>query len=119
MCEKTLMTRLLSDMSSLGLPVCEVDVIFRPYSKTYYGRYYPSVNEATKAKIAIYPYEIPGEFMEYNHIVKTGVHEFTHHLQYTSGFYVRRKGIMHNQQFWELYNYYIDRAYRFGILEKR
>ena len=30
--EEELMTQLLSDLCNVGLPVCEVDFVFRPYS---------------------------------------------------------------------------------------
>ena len=100
MSEEDLMTRLLCDLSSLGLPINEVDVEFRPYSKTYYGRYYPSVNkDVKKPRVVLYPYEENGEYMNYDTILENGVHEFIHHLQYTSGSFIRRKGVMHNEQF--------------------
>ena len=120
MSEEDLMTRFLCDLSSLGLPVNEVDVEFRPYSKTYYGRYYPSVKEdVKKPRVVIYPYEENGEYMNYDTILENGVHEFIHHLQYVSGSFIRRKGVMHNEQFWKLYNFYMNRAYRFGLIQKR
>lgn len=120
MCEEDLMTRFLSDMSSLGLPVYEVDVEFRPYSKTYYGRYYPSVDDRRiKPRVVLYPYEVNGDFMSYDLIIENGVHEFIHHLQYVSGSFVRRKGVMHNEQFWRLYNFYMKRAYKLGLVTKR
>lgn len=120
MSEEDLMTRFLCDLSNLGLPVNEVDVVFRPYSKTFYGRYYPSVNEdKKKPRVVIYPYEVNGEFMDYNIIIENGVHEFIHHLQYVSGSFIRRKGVMHDTNFWKLYNFYMKRAYKLGIAEKR
>lgn len=118
--EEDLMIRFLSDMSSVGLPVDEVEVVFRPYSKTYYGRYYPSVNEdKAKPRVALYPYENNGDFMSYDLIVSNGIHELIHHLQYASGSFVRKKGVMHNQHFWKLYNFYMKRAERLGLLQKR
>lgn len=120
MSEDDLMTRFLSDLSAIGLPVNEVEVVFRPYSKTYYGRYYPSVNEnVKKPRVVIYPYEVNNDLMDYNLILTNGVHEFIHHLQYTSGYFVRRKGVMHDPHFWKLYNFYMNRAYRLGLIEKR
>lgn len=112
--ENELKTVLLSNLSALGLPVNEVDLVFRPYSKTYFGRYYPA-NKGV-ARVALYPYEVNGEFMKYGTIVSTGIHELCHHLQYTDSSFVRRKGVMHNQNFWKLYNHYMIKAYRLGIL---
>lgn len=119
MSEEELMTQLLSDLCNVGLPVCEVDFVFRPYSKTFYGRYYPSYDESKKKpRVALYPYEKNGEYMDYSLIVQNGIHEMCHHVQYTSGFFVRRKGIMHDVQFKKLYNHYMIRAYRLGIIER-
>lgn len=118
--EDDLMTRFLSDLSSIGLPVYEVTVQFRPYSKTYYGRYYPTKDEKrSKPRVVLYPYEVNGDFMDYNLIIENGVHEFCHHIQYFSGSFIRRKGVMHNEQFWKLYNHYMKRAYKLGIAQKR
>ena len=72
MTEEELLARLLFDLSNLNLPVGEVDVSLRPFSKTYYGRYF--------------------------------------HVQYTSGSFSRVRGVMHDTQFWQLYNHYCKRA---------
>lgn len=113
MSQEELITRLLSDLSQLKLPTYEVDLYIRPFSKTYYGRYFPVYNDKeTKPKIYLYPYENSDNntFMEYDSLLQTVIHEFCHHLQYTSGSFVRNKGVMHNTQFWKLYNHYIKRA---------
>lgn len=120
MSEEYLMTRLLSDLASVGLPVNEVDMYFRPYSTTYYGRYFPVYDDRrVKPRIFIYPYEIDRSFMEYEVVFGNAVHEFCHHIQYTDRSFVRRKGVMHNVQFWQLYNHYMCRAYRYGVVERR
>lgn len=110
--QEELKVKLLSDLSKLNLPVDEVDLSLRPFSKTFYGRYFPVYNDKeTKPKIYIYPYaNCVGEFMSYDDVLRTAVHEFCHHIQYTSGSFVRNKGVMHNPQFWKLYNHYINRA---------
>lgn len=106
-------------MTSIGLPVDEVEVVFRPYSKTYYGRYYPSKNEdKARPRVVLYPYEVDGSFMSYCLILDNGIHEFIHHLQYVSGSFIRRKGVMHNQDFWKLYNFYKNRAAKLGLCEE-
>ncbi len=113
-----LITRLLSDLTRVKLPVEEVDLYIRPFSKTYYGRYFPVYNDNTlKPKIYIYPYEnTEGDFMDYDQILKTAVHEFCHHIQYTNASFVRNKGVMHDTQFWRLYNHYIERAERYNLI---
>lgn len=112
MTQEELRTKLLSDLSQIKLPISEVDLSLRPFSKTYYGRYFPVYDDKEiKPKIYIYPYENNrGEFMHYDLILETAIHEFCHHIQYASGSFVRMKGVMHNPQFWKLYNLYRDRA---------
>ena len=116
--QEELKDKLLSDLSELNLPIDEVNISLRPYSKTYYGRYFPVYNDnETKPKIYIYPYETPeGEFMSYDHILKTAIHECCHHIQYVSGSFVRNKGVMHNPQFWKLYNFYVNRAVNCNLI---
>lgn len=118
MSQEELNTRLLFDLSQLRLPVDEVDLFLRPFSKTYYGRYFPVYDEKrVRPKIYVYPYEnTQGEFMKYDTILETAIHEFCHHVQYTSGSFVRTKGVMHDTQFWKLYNHYIERAIKYELL---
>lgn len=113
-----LKTRLLSDLSHLNLPVDEVDLFIRPFSKTFYGRYFPVYNEEkVKPKIYIYPFEnSDGDLMSYDQILDTTIHEFCHHIQYTNSCFVRNKGVMHDTQFWKLYNHYIERAKRYQMI---
>lgn len=103
--------RLLSDLREINLPVDEVDVFLRPYSKTFYGRYFPVYDDKeVRPKIYIYPYaDESGNFLPYDKILETVIHEFCHHIQYVSGF-VRVKGVMHDAEFWRLYNYYTSKA---------
>lgn len=109
--------KLLSDLSQINLPVDEVDISLRPYSKTYYGRYYPVINEKrARPKIYIYPYENrKGDLLSYEQILKTAIHEFCHHIQYFSGTYVRKRGVMHDPQFWKLYLHYTCRAEKYKL----
>ena len=106
---RELQHRLLTDLHNLKLPIDEVDIFFRPYSKTYYGRYFPSYEEEVKPKIYIYPYNEDDSIMSYEQILGTTIHELCHHIQYTKGF-VRLKGVMHDTEFWKLYNFYTNRA---------
>lgn len=109
--------RLLQDLRSLRLPVDEVDVFFRPFSKTYYGRYFPAYSRH-RARIFVYPMSSPnGDLLSYNLVLDTAIHEFCHHIQYVDGL-VRVKGVMHNEQFWRLYNHYTSRAREIGLYER-
>lgn len=118
MSQEELRTRLLSDLSLLNLPVDEVDLYIRPYSKTYYGRYFPVYDDQQqKPKLYIYPYENQcGDLMSYEKILDTAIHELCHHKQYTDICFVRLKGVMHDSQFWKLYNHYIERAKRYQLM---
>lgn len=113
-----LKSQLLSDLSLLNFPIDEVDFHLRPYSSTYYGRYFPVYDEKRiRPKIYIYPYEnTKGDLMSYESVLETAIHEFCHHIQYTSGSFVRNKGVMHNPQFWKLYNHYTERAKRLNLI---
>lgn len=116
--QEELKTRLLFDLSQVNLPVDEVELSLRPFSKTYYGRYFPVYDDKeTKPKIYIYPFEnTNGDLMDYDVILQTAIHEFCHHVQYTSGSFVRSKGVMHDPQFWKLYNHYVERARKYQLI---
>ena len=118
MTQEELKDQLLTDLSKISLPIDEVDFYIRPFSKTYYGRYFPVYDEKRlRPKIYIYPYEnTNGDLMSYDHILDTAIHELCHHIQYTSGSFVRNRGVMHNTQFWKLYNHYIARAISYQIV---
>ena len=98
--------RLLKDMQSLGVPT---DFIFelKPYSKTYYGRYDPNSN-----KVTVYIYEDKSctQMMSYEDILLTSIHEAVHSIQWHDKSFVRRKGVMHDAEFYRLYNFYCDKA---------
>lgn len=118
MSQEELYSQLLCDLQQINLPIDEVDIYLRPFSKTYYGRYFPVHNDKEhKPKIYVYPYEnTKGDLMSYDSIITTAIHELCHHIQYTNGSFVRVKGVMHDPQFWKLYNHYVERATRYNII---
>lgn len=111
--------RLVSDLRSLKLPVEEVELFIRPFSKTFYGRYFPSHDSVEKPRIFIYPFTNKNneECYSYSHLLSTAIHEMIHHIQYTNSSFVRYKGVMHNTQFWQLYNHYMNRAIKLNKME--
>ena len=109
--------RLLTDLRSLELPIDEVEIFVRPFSKTYYGRYYPTCSDRLP-KIYVYPFESDGSVMPYETVLNIVIHEMCHHLQYRQG-YNRKFGVMHNTQFWKSYNFYIEHAKRLNLYEDR
>ena len=110
--EEELYHNLMCALKQLNMPLDEVTIKFRPYSKTYYGRYFPDSN-----RIFIYPYnDEDGNFMSFTSILCTTIHEMVHHIQHQDPNFKRQKGIMHDPKFWELYNHFLDRAVSKSIL---
>lgn len=101
---------LLNDLTKRGLDISTVDLIIKEFSSSYYGRYYPSVNSSVKPRIIIYPFKTKDlvEMYDYGDILNTVIHEFCHHLQYMNPNFVRKRGIMHDTEFWNLYNNYTE-----------
>lgn len=118
--KQTLYKRLDSHLRELGLPVDEVDLLIRPYSSTYYGNYYPSLDPEVKPRIFIYPYSNKKgtALYPYSQILSTTIHEWIHHLQYRDPNFVRIKGVMHNPEFWRLYHQYMKQAYEKNLIAK-
>ena len=115
--KEELWRKLILDIRDLGLPINDVDLCIRPYSKIYYGNYYPQYDSDIKPRVYVYPCKNrKGELYDYDFILDTVIHEMVHHVQHTSPDFVRLKGVMHNQEFWQLYNRYIYRAKIIGVI---
>lgn len=118
MSEEELYHKLMCDLNLLQLPINEVEIVFRPYSVTYYGRYFPKQRSVQTPKMYLYPYDNErGDFMSYDKLLETSIHEFVHHLQYSDPNFKRIEGIMHNTNFWKLYNHYIKIAEKYEMME--
>ena len=50
-----LRTRLEADLYAVGLTIKDIDLIFRPFSSSFYGRYFFS--RERKPKIHLYPFK--------------------------------------------------------------
>lgn len=111
--------RLEEDLKALNLPVEEFDLVIRPYSKCFYGRYFPAY-EDKRAEIRIYPYRTKNmKFMfSYSTVLYHTIHEVCHHLQYANPNYVRVKGVMHDPEFYRLLNRYEKKAIEMGLIIK-
>ena len=98
--------RLIRDMKAVGIPT-DFTLELKPYSKTYFGRYDPNSN-----KVTVYVYEDKSctRMMSYEEILLTSIHEAVHSIQWNDKSFVRRKGVMHNAEFYRLYNSYSDKA---------
>lgn len=115
-CER-LEYRLKNDLKRIAMPVNEVDIDIKEYSKTFWGRYFPS---SVNPKMVLYVYQQKNcrEMYPYSVLLVNAIHEMVHHIQYSDPCYIRKKGIMHDSQFWKLFNHYVGRAYILGIIDK-
>lgn len=93
--------KLLSDLRALGIDVRGFELVLKPFSKSYYGRYVPR-----SKKIFLYAYEDSETttMYRYSNLFKTLLHEVVHHIQWSDPDYVRIKGVMHNEEFYKIYN---------------
>lgn len=98
--------RLKHDLRNIGIKE-DFELELKPYSKTFYGRYDPNRNTVT-----LYVYEDSSctRFIPYKELFLTLVHEAVHCIQWHDKSFVRVKGVMHNEEFHRLYNYYKLRA---------
>lgn len=98
--------RLLSDIELLGIEL-DFDLIVKPYSKTFYGRYDPNTR-----RVFLYAYKGPKciTLYPYKDLFYTTLHEVVHHLQWSDPNFVRVRGVMHDPQFYRMYNRYKAKA---------
>lgn len=106
--------RLLRDLRKIGINV-SFELELRQYSKTYYGRYNPNSN-----KVILYIYEDVHctKLLKYEGLLITLIHEAVHCLQWSDKSFVRRKGVMHDPEFYRLFNSYSDKAKSLMLLQE-
>ena len=106
--------RLLTDLRRVGI-ADKFELNLRPYSKTYYGRYDPNQN-----RITLYVFEDKEctKLMKYKDLLLTLVHEAVHCIQWNDPTFIRRKGVMHDAEFYRLYNSYSDRVKSLLLLQE-
>lgn len=69
------------------------------HSKCYWGRYYPN-----RKLIRLYEFDVNGQPYDAEVLIREGLHELSHHIQYYHlPFWERKKGVMHDEEFWKLY----------------
>lgn len=108
--------KILSDLKLLGISPHELkyNIDFKHYSKRYYGRYIRKNQEGEYiSRVFVYLFKNPEktELYAYQDLLSTTVHEVCHHIQYEDPDFVRKKGVMHDKQFWDLYNSYMNRYF--------
>lgn len=95
---------ILEDLNRVGLKT-DFRLEIRGYSKRYEGRYDPNTET-----VVIYANNERNELIDYEHILDIAIHEATHHFQWKHDpNFIRVKGVMHNQEFYELYEMYHNR----------
>lgn len=118
--KKELGIRIRDDLMKLDIPVDEFDIEIRKYSSSYYGNYYPKgYRNRKKALIRIYPYKSrEGVLYPYEEILFHAIHESCHHMQYRDKNYVRKRGIMHNAEFYRLMQKYCEKAKALSLIKE-
>lgn len=101
--------RIIEDLRKIGIDEekFKFKLQLKSYSKTYYGRYSPKTKTIT-----LYLYQDPTGIVpvDYRSLFLTAIHEATHCIQWSDKSFVRKKGIMHNQEFYRLFRFYKEKA---------
>lgn len=75
------------------------------HSANYWGMYFPARKLIRLYALDEYGNQYPDEIL-----IKEGLHELTHHIQYNHiPFWTRKRGVMHDEMFWDIYR---------GMMEK-
>lgn len=98
--------RLLNDLQKIGI-TDSFSLELRPYSKTYFGRYDPNLDRIT---LYVYEDESCSNYIKYEELFITLIHESIHCMQWHDKSFVRRKGVMHDAEFHRLFNKYKTKA---------
>lgn len=97
---------LMRDLKAIGIKA-DFTLVIKPYSKTLYGSYNP--NNRT---VILYVYRDSKctKLFPYKNLLFTAIHECIHHIQWSDEDFIRLRGVMHNAEFYELYERYTNRA---------
>ena len=112
---KNLENRFNQDFVAMGIHD-RVPIVLKKYSKTRWGRYNPNKDEII---IYIYTSKDCTNQIEYHSLFKALLHEYVHWLQHHSKNWKRRKGVMHDEDFWKMYRSLLNIAVERGILYER
>lgn len=78
------------------------------HSSSYWGRYFTE-----RKLIRLYQLDENGVPYPDEVLIKEGLHELTHHIQYNHiPFWKRKKGIMHDEMFWSIYKGMLKQAFK-------
>jgi hypothetical protein len=78
------------------------------HSSSYWGRYFPDRKLIRLYQLDEYDQPYPDSVL-----IKEGLHELTHHIQYVHiPFWKREKGVMHDSEFWEIFKGMLHKAFK-------
>lgn len=105
--------RLKKSLQDLGIQH-DFEMVLRPYSKTFFGRY-----ESSNNRMILYLFKDPElrKLYSYKQLLRTAIHEACHLIQWKDPNHVRKKGIMHDVKFYQLEKYYVVKADKIGGAE--
>jgi len=112
--KRKLYKKLLSDLEKLGIPQ-NFNLILKDYSKNFLGRYNPNNKNLI---LYVYPYKKGVYMYPYEELYKTFIHEVVHSIQHNNPSFIRVKGIMHNKEFYKIYDDIIQKSYDLKILKR-
>ena len=96
----------MEDLVSIGIPIF-FELIIKDYSKSMYGCYRPDTNR-------VYLYNFEDKDLttpySYEHLLRIAVHESVHAIQWNDPDFVRVKGVMHDDEFHKMFDYYMGIA---------
>lgn len=100
-----LKARLLQDLQDAGVPLC-FELCIKDYSKTLYGCYRTKTN-----RVYLYYWEDSAKTKHYTyeHLLEKAVHEAVHAQQWHDPSFIRVRGVMHDEEFYSLYEMYMTR----------
>ena len=90
------------------------NLILKDYSKRLLGRYNPNNKNLT---LYVYPYKRGVYMYPYEELFKTFIHEVVHFIQHNNPSFIRVKGVMHNEEFYKIYDELIQKSYDLRILK--
>lgn len=97
---------LMGDLKAIGIKA-DFNLVIKPYSKTLYGRYNPNNHTVI---LYVYRDSQCTKLFPYKNLLFTAIHECVHHIQWSDEDFVRLKGVMHNAEFYQLFEQYTNMA---------
>lgn len=107
--------KIISVLRAIGVPVSKFELRVKEYSKTYYGVYRAKTN---RAFVYMYKDKECTSRYSFDELMRTAIHESCHAIQWNDTKFMRKKGIMHDSDFWCMYNTLLGRYYRLKEMQE-